>query len=305
MDPWQRMTALAARQYGLIERGQAERLGVAVRALNDRARREGWQRLHPGVLALPGAADTPERRVLAATLATTNDAWATRWTAAYLWGLTDRLRVPVTVVVPHGHRAARLDNVKVVRSRTLAEQDFTTRAGIPVVTVERMIADLAAVTELPVLRALAIDARQRKLLRPPLLWELWERTWPVQGHQRLKRVAADLQEPGVDSALEWRLRGLLRRAGIAEPFPEPYPVVEGGRLVAKIDIAWPTWKVGVECDGFRYHSERAQLERDTVRQNLLVANGWRLCRVTWRQVEHEPESVIASVHRILQDAGAI
>lgn len=299
------MTGLAARQFGLIERGQAERLGVAVRALNERAKREGWERLHPGVLALPGAPDSPERRIRAATLATTNASWATRWTAAYLWGLADRLRVPVTIVVPHGHRAARLDNVKVVRSRTLEEQDTTTRSGIPVVTVERMIADLAGVTELPVLRALAIDARQRKLLRPPLLWELWERTWPVPGHQRLKRVAGDLQEPGVDSALEWRIRGLLRRAGVPDPFPEPYPVVADGRVVAKIDVAWPAWRVGVECDGFRYHSERAQLDRDSARQNRLVALGWRLVRVTWRQIDEDPQGLLDAIHKVRAEAGAL
>ena len=298
------MTAVAARQYGLIERGQAVRLGVSVRALNDRAGREGWQRVHLGVLALPGAPDTPERRILAACLATANASWATRWTAAYLWGLTNRLRVPVTIVVPHGHRAARLENVKVLRSRTLEEQDFTTRGGIPAVTVERMIADLAAVTELPALRAIAIDARQRKLLRPPLLWELWERTWPVPGHKRLKQVAADLQEPGVDSALEWRLRGLLRRAGVPEPFPEPYPVVADGLVVAKIDIAWPAWKVGVECDGFRYHSEREHLERDTARQNRLVALGWRLVRVTWRQIDQDSQGVLDAIHKVRAEAGA-
>lgn len=305
MAEWTDLFALAQRQYGLLERRQLAAAGVSVSAVDRRAVREGWQRLHPGVLALPGSVDSPERRILAAVLATGGQVAAARWTAAYLWGLTDRLRVPLTVVVAHGRRAPRLDAVRTLRSRTLRPEDLVVRRGISLTTTERMLADLAAVTTRPELRDLAIDVRQRRMLDVPLLWELYERTWPVRGHEHLKRVLLDLGGEQVDSGLEWRTRGLLRRAGVPEPFPEPYPVVVDGRVVARIDIAWPAWKVGVECDGFRYHSERAQLERDTARQNLLVAHGWRLCRVTWRQVEREPESVTASIHRILREAGAI
>lgn len=305
MAEWTQVFALAQRQYGLLERGQLASAGISVSAVNRRAAREDWQRLQPGVLALPGSVDCPERRILAAVLATGGDVAAARWTAAYLWGLTDRLRVPLTVVIPHGRRAARLDAVKVLRSRTLRQEDMVVRRGIAVTRPERMLGDLAAVTTRSELRDVAIDLRQRRMIDVPVLWELYERTWPVRGHEHLKRVLLDLGGDKVDSGLEWRTRGLCRRAGLPEPFPEPFPVEVEGRVVARVDIAWPAWKVGVECDGFRYHSERAQLEHDSARQNLLVANGWRLCRVTWRQVEHEPQTVVASIHRILQEAGAL
>lgn len=304
MADWQAVFALAQRQYGLVERGQFEGAGVSVAALNRRAAREGWERIHPGVLALPGSVDTPERRIMAAVLASPSDAWAARWSALYLWGATDRLRVPVTVVVPHAKRAARLRPVKVLRSRTLRDSDFAVRHGIPLTTPERTLADLAAITTRAELRNVAIDLRQRGMLQVPVLWELYERTWPVRGHEHMKRVLLDLGGERVDSGLEFRMRGLCRRAGLPEPFPEPYPVRSGDRLVARIDIAWPEQRVGVECDGFRFHSQRAQLDRDTARQNLLVGLGWKLVRVTWRQIEEEPEQVIQVIHSLLGEAGA-
>lgn len=307
MDNWKAVTALAQRQYGLIERSQAEKSGVSVRGLNQRAEREGWARPHLGVLALPGSIDSPERRILAAVLAVQGEAWATRWTAAYLWGLTDRLRVPVTLLVPHDHRAARLQGVQVVRTRRLGSGDTTVRHGVPTATSARLLADLALVEPRSVVRALAIDARQKGLLDLEALWELAQRFHASVRHRTIEVVARELlgQAERVDSELEWRLRALLRRADLPVPYPEPFPVEVDGRVIARIDVAWPQWKVGVECDGYRYHSERAQLDRDSRRQNRLLGLGWRLVRLTWRQVHEEPDEVVAVIHRILVDAGAV
>lgn len=307
MDGFAAVVDLARRQYGLIERGQAAALDVNVRALNVRARQEEWERLHRGVLALPGSLDSPQRRILAAVLATQGDAWATRWTAAYLWGLQDRLRVPITVTVPHTHRAAALHGVKTVRTRTLQPEDVTTRHGIPTVSAARMVADLAPVVAVGVLRGLAFDARQKRLLQAAELWGLWERLSRAPRHRKLRLVAMSLMGDveRVDSELEYRLRALARRGGLPVPYPEPFPVSDGGAVVARIDIAWPRWKVGVECDGFRHHSERRQLDRDSARQNRLVSLGWQIVRVTWNQVENEPEEVVGIIHRILAAAGAV
>lgn len=307
MDNWEAVTSLARGQYDLIERGQAEKCGVSLRALNQRADREGWERPHLGVLALPGSIDSPERRILAAVLAVQDEAWATRWTAAYLWGLTDRLRVPVTVVVPHTHRKARLDGVHTLRSRHLAPEDVTIRAGIPCVTSARLLTDLAPVEPLGTIRALAIDARQKRLLDLEAMAELCARFDGSAVHRHLRVVSRELlsQAERVDSELERRTRALLRRAGLPMPYPEPFPVQIDGRVIARVDIAWPAWKVGVECDGFRYHSQRADLDRDSRRQNRLLGWGWRLVRVTWQQVHEQPEEVVAVIHRLLADAGAV
>ncbi|HWH32217.1 MAG TPA: hypothetical protein VNU01_06055 [Egibacteraceae bacterium] len=307
MNGWDEMMRQAGRQYGLIERTQAHGLGMSADALAHRARKEGWPRPQRGVFALPGSADTPERRILAAVLAVQGDAWATRLTAAYVWGLHDRLRVPLTLLVPHQHRAAVLERATVMRTRNLSPEDVTVRRALPVVTAARMIADLCGVLPIEELRGLAIAARQMGLLRPEELWALWERFQGSPRHRKLRALATMLSGDveRVDSMLEHRVRALLRRYGLPLPYPEPFPVRAGGRVIACIDIAWPAAMVGVECDGFRYHSKAEDLEKDTRRQNQLVTLGWQLVRVTWRQMEREPELIASAVHRLLVGTGAV
>lgn len=308
MEGWDAVLRQARRQHGLIELGQARALGASAGALAQRARNQAWDRPQRGVVALPGSPDSRERRILAAVLAVRGEAWAARWTAAYLWGFTDRLRVPVTLLVPHQHRAAALNRVTVMRTRNLLpEDDVTVRHAIPVTTTARMLADLCGVVGLEELRALAIAARQRRLLSPEELWALWERFRGSPRHRKLGALAAMLSGDveRVDSILEHRVRALLRARGVPAPFPEPYPVHDGAQVVARIDIAWPAMKVGVECDSFRHHSAPEDLEKDTRRQNRLVSMGWQLVRVTWRQMEHEPDQVADTVHRLLMGAGAL
>lgn len=306
MDKWQAVTQRAEQQHGLIERRQAAAYGLRPSTLNERADREGWTRVHPGVLALPGSVDSAHRRVMAAVLAMQNDAWATGWTAAFLWGLVDRLRVPLTVLVPHGHRAAALQGVKTVRSRNVEEEDLAVQAGIPTVRPARLIVDLAPISPLSDLRGLAIDARQKGLLDDEHLWRLWERFGASLRHTRLGPVAKEMvaRDEQSDSAFERWVRSAFRQAALPSPFPEPYPVTANGRVIARIDIAWPRWKVGVECDGYRYHAERRQLDRDTERQNRLVAAGWTIIRLTWSQMRHDSAGAVRLVHKILADAGA-
>lgn len=55
----------------------------------------------------------------------------------------------------------------------------------------------------------------------------------------------------------------------------------------------------VEVDGYAFHSSRAAFERDRVRDAELQAAGYRVLRVTWRQVTGEPEAVIARIAALL------
>jgi len=48
----------------------------------------------------------------------------------------------------------------------------------------------------------------------------------------------------------------------------------------------------VEVDGYAYHSHRNAFERDRRRDADLAAAGYRVIRVTWRQLIREPEAVL-------------
>ena len=67
----------------------------------------------------------------------------------------------------------------------------------------------------------------------------------------------------------------------------------------EVDVLWPDAKLVVEVDGYAFHSTRAAFERDRRRDGELQAAGYRVLRLTWRQLADEPEAVVASLARTL------
>ncbi len=48
-------------------------------------------------------------------------------------------------------------------------------------------------------------------------------------------------------------------------------------------------------DGFEFHSSRIAFERDRARDAELGARGYRVMRVTWRQIVAAPEAIVARI----------
>ncbi|MEA2422166.1 MAG: hypothetical protein QOF55_1265, partial [Thermoleophilaceae bacterium] len=46
---------------------------------------------------------------------------------------------------------------------------------------------------------------------------------------------------------------------------------------------------------YAFHSPRAAFERDRARDAELIAAGYRVIRVTWRQLVEEPEATVAQL----------
>jgi very-short-patch-repair endonuclease len=51
----------------------------------------------------------------------------------------------------------------------------------------------------------------------------------------------------------------------------------------------------VEVDGYAFHSSRSSFERDRRKDLELSAAGYRVLRVTWRQINEEPEALVATL----------
>ena len=106
----------------------------------------------------------------------------------------------------------------------------------------------------------------------------------------LRRVLTRETSPALTrSEAERRFLHLLRAAGIP-------PTDTNVRLGAyEVDFLWRSERLVVEVDGYAYHSTRAAFERDRRRDADLQALGYRVLRVTWRQLVEEREAVIACV----------
>jgi hypothetical protein len=125
---------------------------------------------------------------------------------------------------------------------------------------------------------------------------LAERYPGARGIRQLREVLA-LADPRAESPPESHVRVLLVQAGLPRPRPQ-YEVRDGqGRFVARLDLAWPELKAGLEYEGV-YHRDRDQYSRDLIRHNALRALGWTILRVDAVQMR-DPIALIASVRPIL------
>ena len=67
----------------------------------------------------------------------------------------------------------------------------------------------------------------------------------------------------------------------------------------EVDFAWRAQRVVVEVDGYASHGTRAAFERDRARDRRLHAEGWRVVRITWRQLHDDPAALAGELRAIL------
>ena len=82
---------------------------------------------------------------------------------------------------------------------------------------------------------------------------------------------------------------LVRRAGL----PSPRTNQRIGRW--EVDAVWQDERLVVEVDGYAFHSTREAFERDRRKDAELGAAGFRVRRVTWRQLAKERDWVVATL----------
>jgi very-short-patch-repair endonuclease len=170
------------------------------------------------------------------------------------------------------------------RSRCLHEADRDEVRGIPVTSVARSIVDLAevldeerlakAVKEAEIQRTFDLLAIERVLTRLP------GRT----GRHRLAQVlAAYRPDPHFTrSGAERRFLELCQRNGLPTPRMNTWV---GGH---EVDAYWADVEVVVELDGVEAHGTRAAFHQDRARDRAMAAQGIRVVRVTWLDLQDGP-----------------
>jgi very-short-patch-repair endonuclease len=68
----------------------------------------------------------------------------------------------------------------------------------------------------------------------------------------------------------------------------------------EIDLLWEEQGLAIESDGEETHGTPVAFQRDRRRDQLLGAAGYRVARVTWRQVEDETAAVVERIKRMLE-----
>ncbi len=80
----------------------------------------------------------------------------------------------------------------------------------------------------------------------------------------------------------------------------PRPLTNVRTQGIPVDVLWPVEKLIVEFDGWGAHGHRLAFEKDRKRDQILVAAGYRVIRVTDRQLLDEPLAVIARIAQALR-----
>jgi hypothetical protein len=186
----------------------------------------------------------------------------------------------------------------VAREQSLADDEVTRVAGLPVTTAARTAYDLGRY--LPRGQALArLDALMRAT---PFSTEdvlLLAKRYPGAREIRRLRSVLQLVDGGAASPKETWLRLLLVDAGLPAPVTQ-IPVVEGYSYFALLDMGWPEFGVAAEYDGDQHRSDRRRYVKDQWRLRKLAEMGWIVVRVI---AEDKPEDVIERTRRALKARG--
>jgi very-short-patch-repair endonuclease len=289
-----RIAAIAGRQDNVITREQLLSAGLGRGAIGHRLEAGLLQRLHRQVYLLGAAPPTFNGRVRAAVLACGAASLVSNRSAAAMWRLSDDERDTVDVTVV-GRNPGRKPGIKVHRTSSLHRRDVRRRSGIPLTSPARTLLDLAATETQRVLERALNEARVLKLVNDRELQAAIDRAPARKGSQAL-RALLDHGPTITRSEAERRLLKLIRDANLPQPLTN---VRLHGYMV---DFLWPQNRMVVEFDGFAFHGHRQAFERDRKRDRTLVAAGYRVIRITWRQLTDEPLAVLASVAQALTAA---
>ncbi|GAB2933080.1 type IV toxin-antitoxin system AbiEi family antitoxin domain-containing protein [Rhodococcus aerolatus] len=271
-----------ATHAGVVTLAQARAAGFTATMISDRVWAGRWHRVGPRTYQVAGHDFGDEARLRA--VAASTDGVVHGLAAAWWHGLVARAPETPTVTVPPGSCPRPLDGVR-VRRRDLDPLDVVERhglrvTGVPLTVLEAAVAMRGGSTFLD--RVLQRDTSLGALLRAH------ERNLGRTGSAAAGRLLAAATDPG-SSAAERLLLRLLRRAGVRGARCA-YPVAG-----YEVDVAFPLARVAVEVDGWAFHSDAVRFGRDRVRQNVLVADGWRVLRYTWHHLNDEPDRVVAEI----------
>lgn len=292
-----RIFDMAARQHGIVERGQIVEAGLSSSAVSRRLTARRFRQIHRGVY-LVGPLMTARSRQLAAVFASGPGAVVSHLSGGSMWemGVHTTIVEPVDITVAGANRGRR-PGIRLHRVTVLREDEWTVLDGVPVTTPDRTLIDLASVIGTRELEAAVARAEREGLVTIDGLSSLLVRHRRRPGMAALRSVIGARGGPALTrSQAEADFLALIRQAAL----PPPEANVTVGRY--EIDFLWRTEGIAVEVDGFRHHSSRPRFESDRRKDAWLLASGITVVRLSWRQIANEGMATAVQVGQALARA---
>lgn len=235
---------------------------------------------------------------MAAVLASGPEAVLSHWSAAALWMIRPNQRSIIDVTTPHKSRS--WDGIK-RHHQALPPDEVTVEDGIPVTSVPRTIFDLAATEDVDTVAAMLRESEHRNLWDRLSLPDLVERYPGRRGVNKVRLALRRItEEPSgrKRSKLEERFAPFLRRYHLPLPRFNDWIVLGSKRY--QVDCHWPGTLEIVELDGWEGHSTRSAFQDDRARDRRLRVAGYSVTRLTWNQLDDEPEVIAADLRALLR-----
>ena len=255
----------------MVSYAQLLQAGVTRDALKRRVQSGHLIRVHRGVYLVGHRALPRFAKEAAALLATGPHAVLSHHSAAALWEIAPPPEGPVHVSVTTGQPRTR-QGISVHRPTHLEEHDVRRRHALPLTSPARTLNDLRS--------HMSATAHER-----------------ATAEAMIRRLIPRDQAGITRSDAERKLKRLISQAGL--PRPQTNQRIAG----YEVDFVWRAEHLIAEVDGYAFHGHRLAFERDRQKQQALAAAGFRVSRITWRQLDR-PHRVVAQLAQALATATA-
>jgi very-short-patch-repair endonuclease len=219
---------------------------------------------------------------MAAVLAAGPGAVLSHRSAAALWAIRPTARTGIEVTVRTKRRSA---NDLQIHAAVLSADEITVYDGIPVTTPARTLVDLAAV--------LHPDQLQKAINEAEILRLPYPDVSRYKGRRGMTHLRRPVEPARTRSELEAGFLAFLNAQGL------PKPLVNRPLNGKEPDFRWPHHKLIAELDGFATHGTRQSFEADRARDRRLQAAGWRVVRITYRQLHEQPGALAEDLGALL------
>ncbi len=275
---------LFASQHALASRIQLLERGVDDTDYLLQLRRGAWREVCRDVVQVAGAPPTWHQGPMAATLASPHVAISVG-TALRLQQLDGYLDDEALVLIaPRGTKPRMPAGATLTTTRRLGALDIVTVEGIRATNIATSL--VHAVRSGPNGAASrALDDALRRGASPGWFAATVER-WRggVAGAQVLQHMLDERAGRRLPrSWFERMAKTALGEHGIT--LEHEYPIHDGRRIIARLDLADPVSQSGIECQSWRWHSTPAAQANDVQRKRRVRQLGWDFAECWWSDLD--------------------
>lgn len=299
-DRWRRVAAIAGTQHGVVSAGQLLECGLSTTTIRRAVAAGHLHRLHRAVYAVGHLGLGRRTLWKAATLAVPGIV-SHRASAEAQELLRPRAgRVDVTVASTARNGRERRRGLRIHRVRELRADERTEVHGIPCTSPARCVIELAGSQPERIVALAVRHGEGRKKVRARDVARLLARHPNAKGHALLVEMLR-LRDPVKGksrSDLELIFFDLCDRFGF--PHPEVNVRIWANGRRHEVDFVWPDLRLAIETDGRTWHEGEYATSLDETKDRDLTIAGWRVHRLTWRQVILDPEGAAATVRSLIE-----